>query len=170
MNKTMKSKYLFKLSLLSLMLLPFILLAQDKQGRKDRIETMHIAYLSEKLNLTSEEAEKFWPVYNQYKADEDQLHKQRQANVQAVKQGGGIENMSDADVQKVIADETDLETRQLDLRKKYVGKFEQVIPNRKVAQFFIAEDEFKRYLLNQLGKRRGERGGRGRDDDGQGPQ
>ena len=109
-------------------------------------------------------------MYNQYKAEEDQLHKQRQQNIQAVKQAGGIENMSDADVQKIIADETDLETHQLELRKKYVAKFKEVIPVRKVAKFFIAEDEFKRYLLNQLGKRRGDRGGHGREDDGQGPQ
>ena len=153
------------------MLIPFALTAQDKQdNRRDRIETMHIAYLSDKLNLTSEEAEKFWPVYNQYKAEEDQLHKQRQQNIETVKKAGGIENMSDADVQKIIADETDLETRQLDLRKQYVGKFKVVIPIRKVAKFFIAEDEFKRYLLNQLGKRRGDRGGRGRDNDEQGLQ
>ncbi len=167
----MKSRYIVKFSTAFLMLMPVLLFAQDKQQtRKDRVETMHIAYLSDKLNLTSEEAEKFWPVYNQYKAEEDALHKQRQQNVQTVKQAGGIENMSDGDVQKVIADETDLETRQLELRKKYVGKFEQVLPVRKVAQFFIAEDEFKRYLLNQLSKRRGDRGARGRDDDGQGPQ
>jgi len=151
------------------MMLPIALFAQDKQGnRKDRIETMHIAYLSEKLNLTSAEAEKFWPVYNQYKAEQDQLRKERQNDVQSVKQAGGIDNMSDADVQKLIANETDFETRQLDLRKKYVAKFQDVISARKVAKFFISEDEFKRYLLNQLRKRRGQNGG-GRDDD-EGPQ
>jgi hypothetical protein len=153
------------------MLLPAALFAQDNQdNRKDRIETMHIAYISQKLNLTSEEAEKFWPVYNQYKADMDQLRKERQDNVEAVKKAGGIDNMSDADIQKLIASETDIETRQLELRKQYVTKFQQVIPISKVAKFFIAEDEFKRYLLNQLSKRRGDRGGRGRDDDGQGQQ
>jgi hypothetical protein len=165
----MKTKQLLTFSLSLAMLMPVALFAQDKQNnRKDRIETMHIAYLSDKLNLTSEEAEKFWPVYNQYKADQDELRKQRQQNVQDVKQAGGIDNMSDGDVQKLIANETDLETKELELRKKYVAKFQDVIPARKVAKFFIAEDEFKRYLLNQLRKRR-EQNGRGMDDD-QGPQ
>jgi TolA-binding protein len=150
------------------MLLPMAVFAQDRQqDRKDKIETMHIAYLSEKLNLTSGEAEKFWPIYNEYKAEQDKLRKQRMDNVQAVIKADGVDNMSDADVQKLITDETDLETHQLDLRKEYITKFQQAIPIRKVAKFFIAEDEFKRYLLNQLRKRREQNGGgMGNDDMG----
>lgn len=161
----MKTKHIFRLLSLLLLLFPVTVFAQD---RKDKIETMHIAYLSQKLNLTPEEAEKFWPIYNEYKADQDKLRKQRMDNVQAVIKAGGVDNMSDADVQKLIADETDLETHQLDLRKEYITKFQQAIPIRKVAKFFIAEDEFKRYLLNQLRKRR-EQNGRGMDDDDAGP-
>ncbi len=170
----MKTKQKVKLFLLILAFTPLALFSQDntqqdnKQDRRDRVETMHIAYLSQRLNLTSGEAQKFWPIYNQYKADQDELRKQRQQNVQAVKNAGGVDNMSDADVKKLIATETDLETRELELRKQYVIKFQQAIPIQKVAKFFIAQDEFKRFLLNQLSKRRGEHGGRGMDDD-QGP-
>lgn len=160
----MKTKHIFRFLLLFLLLFPVTIFAQD---RKDKIETMHIAYLSQKLNLTPEEAEKFWPIYNAYKADQDKLRKQRMDNVQAVIKAGGVDNMSDADAQKLIADETDLETHQLELRKEYITKFQQAIPVRKVAKFFIAEDEFKRFLLNQLRKRR-EQNGRGMDDDDMG--
>jgi Spy/CpxP family protein refolding chaperone len=163
----MKTKYILRFFLSFLLLMPVAIFAQD-QDRKDKIETMHIAYLSEKLNLTSAEAEKFWPIYNQYKAGRDQLRKQRMDNVETVKKAGGVDNMSDAEVQKLLADETDLETRELELRKEYVAKFQQAIPTRKVAKFFIAEDEFKRYLLNQLRKRR-EQNGRGMNDDDMGP-
>ena len=162
----MKTKYILRFLLSFLMLLPIATIAQD---RKDKIETMHIAYLSQKLDLTSAEAEKFWPIYNEYKADQDKLRQQRMDNVQAVKKAGGVDNMSDAEVQKLITDETDLETSQLELRKEYITKFQQAIPIRKVAKFFIAEDEFKRYLLNQLRKRR-EQNGRGMDDDNMGQQ
>jgi hypothetical protein len=160
----MKTKTILRFFLSFLMFLPVAGFAQD---RKDKIETMHIAYLSQKLNLTSAEAEKFWPVYNQYKSDQDQLRKQRMANIEAVKNAGGIDNMSDADVEKLLAGETDFESRELDLRKEYLTKFQQVIPTRKVAEFFIAEDDFKRYLLNQLRKRREQ--GRGMDDNDMGP-
>jgi peptide methionine sulfoxide reductase MsrA len=160
--KIMKTKRFLNF-FFSLLLFPAVIFAQDKQNRKDRIETVHIAYLTQKLNLTSEEAKNFWPVYDQYKSDQEQLRNQRRDNVEAVEKAGGIDNMNDADVQKLIAGETDLETRELELRKQYVTKFQSVIPIRKVAKFFIAEDEFKRYLLNQLSKRR-EHGGRGNDE------
>lgn len=157
----MKTNHIIRLSLAIIMLLPVALLAQ--QDRKDKIETMHIAYLSQRLNLTPAEAEKFWPIYNEFRAEQDKLRKERMDNMQAVRRAGGIDSMSDADVQKIINVETGIETKQLEVRKDYVVKFQQAIPLRKVAKFFVAEDEFKRYLLNELKRRDHE--GRGRDDE-----
>lgn len=161
----MKTNRIARLSLLLVMLMPVALFAQN---RKDKIETMHIAYLSQRLDLTPSEAEKFWPIYNEYRAEQDKLRKERMDNMQTVRRAGGIDSMSDADVQKIINIETGIETQQLELRKDYVVKFQQAIPLRKVAKFFVAEDEFKRFLLNQLKRR--DRDGRGRgDDDGPPP-
>ena len=161
----MKTNRIIRLSLSILMLLPVALLAQD---RKDKIETMHIAYLSQRLNLTSAEAEKFWPIYNEFRAEQDKLRKERMDNMQTVRKAGGIDSMSDADVQKLVNMETEIETKQVELRKEYVVKFQQAIPLRKVAKFFVAEEEFKRYLLNELKRR--DRNGRGMgDDDGPPP-
>jgi len=163
----MKTTQSIKLFLSLLIFLPACIFAQE---RRDRIETMHIAYLSQKLSLTSIEAEKFWPIYNEYKAGQDQLRKERQQETEAIMKAGGVDNMSDGEVHKLIDNEVNVETRQLDLRKQYVVKFQQAIPIRKVAKFFIAEEEFKRFLLNQLGKRMG-RGGRDMgDNDRQGLQ
>lgn len=161
----MKTNHFFRLLLLFLALAPVALAAQP-QDKKDRIETMHIAYISQRLNLTPAEAEKFWPIYNEYKAEQDKLRKEHTDNIQAVKKAGGIDSISDAEARKLIDNEIDFETRELALRKEYVEKFQQAIPLRKVAKFFIAEDEFKRYLLNKL-KHHGPPPGR--DDDERGP-
>ena len=133
------------------MLLGFTLKAQDK---KDKIEAMHSAYITEKVGLTQDEAQKFWPIYNQYHADMEELQKQRRQNARTIKDAGGIDNMKDADVQKLIANEIDIKSRELDLRKKYIVQFETVLSVKKVAKFFIAEEQFKLYLLEQLKKRR----------------
>jgi Spy/CpxP family protein refolding chaperone len=134
------------------------LLRAQPQGR-DRIENMHTAYLTDKLNLTPEQAKKFWPVYDQYHADLSELQKQRKANTQIVKNAGGIDNMNDADVQKLVSNEIDIKSRELDLHKKYVVKFQEVITLKQVAKLFIAEEQFKLYLLNQLKNRRNQHGG-----------
>ena len=138
-------------TLMLFMMLGFTLHAQD---RKDKIEAMHTAYITEKVGLTQDEAQKFWPVYNQYHADMEELQKQRRQNARTIKDAGGVDNMSDADVQKLIANEIDIKSRELDLRKKYIVQFETVISVKKVAKFFIAEEQFKLYLLEQLKKRR----------------
>lgn len=138
-------------------LLAFLLMLSGllhAQQRRDNIEALHTAFITEKLNLTPDESQKFWPVYNDYRNDLDAIKKQRQQNKELIRKAGGIDNMSDADVQKLIANETDIESRELDLRKEYIVKFEQVLPARKVAKFYMAEDEFKLYLLKQLSERR----------------
>jgi hypothetical protein len=156
MHLTLKTNYnhmkTLRITLLSLLILSSTLVFAQ---RGENIESLHTAFITEKVNLSPEEAKKFWPVYDQYHADLDAIKKQRQANKEMITKAGGIDNMSDADVQKLITSETDVQTRDLELRKSYIAKFEAVIPARKVAKFYIAEEEFKIYLLKQLSNRRG---------------
>jgi Spy/CpxP family protein refolding chaperone len=136
------------------MFLPVLHAQPQDRDRQDKIESMHTAYITEKVGLTPVQAQKFWPVYNQFKADQDELQKQRRENARKVKEAGGIDNMSDADVQKLVTNEIDIKSRELDLHKKYVVKFQEVISLKQVAKLFIAEEQFKLYLLEQLKKRR----------------
>jgi len=137
-----------------LMLFAFLFTSLSAQERKDKIEAIHTAYLTEKLNLSEDQAQKFWPVYNEYRSEMSELQKQRKQNAQTIKNAGGVDNMSDEDVQKLIANEIDIKSRELDLHKKYVVKFREVISLKQVAKLFIAEEQFKLYLLEQLKKRR----------------
>jgi Spy/CpxP family protein refolding chaperone len=136
---------------LFIMLVPVLHAQQD---RRDKIENMHTAYITEKINLTPDQAKRFWPVYDQYRSDLQELQKQRRQNAQTIKEAGGIDNMSDADVQKLVTNEIDIKTRELDLHKKYVVKFQEVISLKQVAKLFMAEEQFKLYLLDQLKKRK----------------
>jgi hypothetical protein len=156
---TMKATRIFNKPVLNIILLAILsmftqALFAQQQDRQDRIENMHTAYITEKVGLTPEQAQKFWPVYNQFKADQDELQKQRRENARKVKDAGGIDNMSDADVQKLVENEIDIKSRELDLHKKYVVKFQEVISLKQVAKLFMAEEQFKLYLLEQLKKRR----------------
>jgi hypothetical protein len=152
----MKTFRTFTLSAIALVLFTMLgnALHAQQQERKDKIESMHTAYLTEKINLTPDQAKKFWPVYDQYRSDLDELQKQRKQNAQTIKNAGGIDNMSDADVQKLVTNEIDIKARELDLHKQYVVKFQEVISLKQVAKLFMAEEQFKLYLLQQLKARR----------------
>jgi len=129
------------------------------QDKKDKIEIIHTAYLTEKINLTTDQSQKFWPMYNEYRNELAELQKQRRANAKTIKDAGGIDNMKDEDVQKLITNEIDIKSRELDLHKKYVVKFQEVISLKQVAKLFAAEEQFKLYLLNQLKNKRANNGG-----------
>lgn len=100
-----------------------------------RIETLKIAYITQKLNLTTDEAEKFWPVYNKYM---EEIRGARQ-NYQADK------------------DEIKLEENILNIRKKYSVDFNKALSPAKVNLFFRSEKEFGAIVQKTLNERRQQR-------------
>src|SRR5687768_14100003 len=88
-------------------------------GRPETVEAIKIAYFTRKLSLTPEEAQKFWPVYNQYADDLRQLRQQNRD-----------------------LDEVDMEEKVVNLRKKYKDDFAKALPGEKVNQFYKVDKEF----------------------------
>ena len=118
--------------------------AQTKKPNSREIETIKIGFITRRLELTPEESQKFWPVYNQYQKDLSSLNQQkRQAR---------IRNANDPD--QLVDDDFSFDTKILEMRKKYRFKFNQVISNEKVKRLYIAERDFREELIKQLRKRR----------------
>ena len=118
--------------------------AQTKKPNSREIETIKIGFITRRLELTPEESQKFWPVYNQYQKDLSSLNQQkRQARIQ---------NANDPD--QLVDDDFSFDTKILEMRKNYRLKFNQVISNEKVKSLYIAERDFREELIKQLRKRR----------------
>ena len=118
--------------------------AQTKKPNSREIEAIKIGYITRRLELTPEESQKFWPVYNQYQKDLSSLNQQkRQARIQ---------NANDPD--QLVDDDFSFDTKILEMRKNYRLKFNQVISNEKVKSLYIAERDFREELIKQLRKRR----------------
>jgi hypothetical protein len=113
--------------------------AQEKGSQNQQIEAVKVAFITQKLNLTSSQAEKFWPVYNNYQREMKEVFKQRK---EAKNRNDGKDG------------ELDYESRLLDIRKKYKQEFSKVIPSDKVAQFYDAEREFRETMIQELKDRR----------------
>lgn len=115
-------------------------LAQDGDGEKKipggRVEAVKIAYLTQKLNLSPEEAQKFWPVYNKYAAE-----------IRKVRVDGKLNNEK----------EIDIEEKLLGIRKKYNTEFGKALSAEKVNAFFKAEKDFGTVLQKELMERRQQR-------------
>lgn len=99
--------------------------------RKNRLETIQIAYLTKELSLTQEEAQKFWPVYNDYRSELVQVRKETKDD-------------------EVLSDE-----KVLNVRKKYKSEFKKVLgTDQRVNQVFLAEKNFRELLRKELMNRR----------------
>ncbi len=123
-----------------ILLLPLFLLNinyfcfSQVQNRKNNIEAIQIAYLTRELSLSSDEAQKFWPIYNEYR---DELLAVRK---------------------EVRDDEIMFEEKVVNIRKKYKTDFKKVlVTDQRVNQVFLAEKSFRELLRKELMKRRGNR-------------
>jgi len=148
-----------KITLLSLLLVSSsVILAQPPGGRleerKEEIDAMKIGFLTKRLNLTSEEAKVFWPVYNQYQDELENLRKSRRGERKETKDD--FSNMTDKDVEKVVDGEIAFRQQELDIMKKYHAQFKQVLPIKKVAILYRTEEDFKRELLKRIQERKDE--------------
>lgn len=119
--------------------------AGEKTDKKEKLEALRVAFITKELNLTSEEAEKFWPVYNQREAEQEEVRKQLREN----HKGKNIDEMTDAEVEKLIEKQLELRQKELDIDKKYASKLKEVLPVKKVAKLPVAEKKFREEVIQQ---------------------
>lgn len=101
--------------------------------RKERIQALYVAFITQRLSLTSEDAQKFWPVYNQY----------------------------DNDIQNVRKDMPELEKQQtlLNIKKRYQDKFVSILGAERCEKFYKLDIEFKNKLIEMMKNRQNKPGG-----------
>lgn len=147
-SRTLKLAGIFMLFMIS-----FSALAQPGPGsgggkKAEKIKTWKIAFFTEQLNLTPEEAQKFWPVYNEYESKLEELRKKRRQERRSAKDN--LDEMDDKEIEALVDSEMAFRQKELDLQKEYHGKFKSVLPPRKVAKLYAAEEQFKVILLKRM--------------------
>ncbi len=122
--------------------------AQDHHHSKERhqnIQNAKIAFISEKLSLTSEQSQKFWPIYNQLEAERDNLREKSRAL-----RSQNLEAMSDSEIRAALNNRLNWRQEEIDLDKQYMEKFTRVISVRQLAALYRNEREFYKVLLKKL--------------------
>ncbi|MCX6292125.1 MAG: hypothetical protein NT126_10215 [Bacteroidetes bacterium] len=130
-------------------------MAQEPKPAREKVEAMKVGFLTERLNLSPEEARVFWPVYNKYTDELEAVRKSRRENL--VNARMNFDEMTDKEIEKVIDTEIASRQSELDLQKKYNPQFKQVLPMKKIAKLYRAEEDFKRKLLDLIQEKRGDR-------------
>ena len=124
---------------------------KGKEVKRENKKAEKIAFISTKLELTAEEAEKFWPVYNASEAEFKLLKKEHKAAMGEKKK---ISEMSDNEVEKLLDKGLEIQQKELEIRKKYLVKFKEVLPIKKVAKLTRLEHEFRKRNFPKKGDKR----------------
>lgn len=149
-------KHIGKFLMVMLMLAPLVLWAQDEERMnqdpkaRERIEAARIGLISERLGLTPEQAERFWPVYREFTQKRGELV----GEFRSAQREMGPDNQ-DPEKQKALVElGLKIKQRQLDLEKDYSRRMMDVISAQQILNLRNAEKEFQRMILNQLQQRR----------------
>jgi hypothetical protein len=116
------------------------------QPGRDKVEALRVSFISKKLELSTSEYEKFWPAYNEYN---DKIKAIRKNLRQSYRKAAGSE-LSDAEAEELY--QLDLRSKQaeVDVHKQYSQKIKDIIGVKKMAKLRIAEEQFKREMINTL--------------------
>ncbi len=123
----------------------------QKKGNKERVKALRIAFITDKLQLTTEESEKFWPLYNEYAS-------KRKALRDEYRKDKGTEELTNDEAERQIDANLENQEKMIRLKRSYIEKFKKVLPAKKVAQLGKAEREFKSAILKERRKRKGKQG------------
>lgn len=151
MNGTTK-KWIYAL-LIMVAMQPLLLPAQEKGMHKiEQIQSLKIGFISSRLQLTTDEAQRFWPIYNKYESEMQKIRKNiRGIMFEEVEKAG---TFTEAEAEKILNDFVKFRLEEAEVIKKYANEFKKAIPANKVILLYKAEQDFKGELLRRLRDRR----------------
>lgn len=121
--------------------------------RGDKIKAYKTAFLTEALELTSAEAEKFWPVYNATEEKLTTLRRQERKEIFEIIKGD-FNSLSDAEANAILEKAINLKEKEFLYQKELIQSLKGILPSKKILKLKRAEEEFKRILLNKMKNRR----------------
>lgn len=157
----MKIRITFKFKKMKRVLLIIIMFAITLTGRaqqnepkgvngNSKLEAARIAMITERLNLTPAQAEKFWPVYNQFAVERRAL----QQNALQARKGYDMQNLTEEQSKTLLKAQMQFKQEKLDLENKYTTKINDVISSQQLVALKRAEEDFRAMLLNRLEQRK----------------
>jgi hypothetical protein len=112
---------------------------------KDKVEALRVSFISQKLDLSTQEAQGFWPLYNEYNDKIKALRKnfrQQYGSVSTFK--------TDKEADDFLQAEMRMKQSELDLHKEYFEKIKKVLGSKKTAMLIRAEEEFKKVIIQTI--------------------
>lgn len=146
-------KKLILISILSIFTFS-VMIAQERRGPSpemlEKIKTEKISFFTSKLDLTSAEAQTFWPVYNEF--DKRRYEIQRQKHDFERMRDDAFNKLSETEIEKLTNDYLVSFEKEALLLKDYNKQFLKILPKKKVLMMYRTEFEFRSHLIREYRK------------------
>lgn len=122
----------------------------SQEDRSEKIKALKTAYITEKLDLSKTEAEKFWPIYNTFEEEKHAL------KIDAHKDRNDIDfnNLSETEAKTMLEEMNKLNNRRNEIYNKLLTDLQKVISAKKIVLLKKAEEDFNRKMFDAYRKRR----------------
>lgn len=147
----MKVRFIYPMLFLLISSLSF---AQDFKERKEKVKALKVAFITEKLDLTTEEAQKFWPIYNVFDDNQSELRHEKMRAILNRFRPGKVDKLSEKEALSLLVQMEKIEEDLFNLRKKFIKDLQNVISAKKIIKLKKAEEDFNRELLKQMKEKR----------------
>ncbi len=133
-----------------LFLVSFSFYAQgDKDEKREKIKAYKVSFLTTELELTSTEAEKFWPIYNAYDDKQFELRHEKMKTYLKRLDDDNINSLSEKEASALLAQIESTDKELYLLREKYTANLKKILSAKKILKLKKSEDDFNRKLLKQ---------------------
>ncbi len=116
---------------------------------REKIKALKIAHITEQLDLTESEAQKFWPIYN---ANEDAENKLRESSTNRRKDKKP-EELSETEAKSLLLAMEKTEKQKVELHSKMLNELLEILPAKKIIKLYQAERSFRQKMFEEYKKR-----------------
>ncbi|MEB3346118.1 hypothetical protein U6A24_11640 [Aquimarina gracilis] len=126
-----------------------------QNGPRERMKAFKVAYITEKLNLSSKEAQQFWPIYNRHEETLENLKRKERRIIKSLKESNnGPDGLSDAKAGEFLKQYLQVDQQKSKARQKLITDLQEVMPNKKILRLIKAESDFNKRILDRIRERR----------------
>lgn len=138
------------------LLLIFTMVSFAQKGpNREKIKVLKVAFITERLNLNSEEAQAFWPVYNDHEDKMESFRRKERNEIRG--KLNNLEALSTKEADDLVDEFLLLQGEKYEEQKSYIGKMKKIISAKRVILLMKTEEDFKRRLIKQYRQNRGGR-------------
>ena len=125
----------------------------QRRPDKEKIKSLKVAYITERLNLTSSEAQTFWPIYNAHEEQMESFREQERSQIYGKLKD--MESLSDKESETLLRNLITLQNQKHTANQQFLKDIQEVISAKKTFLLLKTENGFKRRLLQQYRQKQG---------------